>query len=505
MFFQGHFKSGSGTELFQETRLNNNLSTPYEPPASVATEKSALPMRSRTLHAAQLTARIDCLPACRSTWLFVLLVSLAAIFEAYELFQTAFIPPGLIAAGIFSAHNGLFGLSDQATFGAVTFLGLFIGALCFSSVADRFGRRTVFVYALIAYSAASVGVACQSTALGIDFFRLLAGIGLGVELVTIDTYLVEITPAHMRGRAFAFNHFIQYFGVPILAFISWLLIPVAPFGISGWRWVILIGAVGAVPVWFLRRALPESPRWLALQGRVNEAEQIVDGMEKRAILLTGKSLPAARQAVAEEPREARFSEIWKKPYGKRTMMLTFFNIFQAIGFFGFANWLPALVASQGHGVTKSLLYSSYIALAYPFMSLFWYFTVAERFERKWMIVCAGVGVAITGQLFSVTSSAAGLITLGILITGFSVLLSLAYHPYQAELFPTQVRARAVGFVYSFSRLSAAASSFLIAFCLNKAGTPGVFALITFSMVAMMVAIGCFGPRTRGRSLDDIAH
>ncbi|MFT4507169.1 MFS transporter [Caballeronia sp. 15711] len=451
-----------------------------------------------------MTARIDRLPACRSTWLPIFLVSLAAIFEAYELYQTAYLPPGLLAAGIFST-SGLFGLSDQAAFGAVTFIGLFIGASCFSSVADRLGRRSVFVYALIGYCAASVAVACQSSALGIDFFRMLAGIGLGVELVTIDTFLVEITPAHMRGRAFALNHFVQYLGVPALAFLSWRLIPVSPLGVAGWRWVVLIGAVGAVPVWFFRRALPESPRWLALQGRHKEADLIVAMMEAQALADTGRPLAAPVDVSAEAAHEARFSEMWKKPYGKRTIMLTVFNFFQSIGFFGFANWLPTLVAAKGHGITQSLLYSSCIALAYPVMPLVWYFTVAERFERKWLIVAAALGVALVGPLFAIANSAAAIVSLGVGMTGFSVLLSLAYHPYQAELYPTQVRARAVGFVYSFSRLSAVFASFLVAFCLKEAGVAGVFALISFSMTVMLVAIACFGPRTRGRALDEIAR
>jgi MFS transporter, putative metabolite:H+ symporter len=457
-------------------------------------------------HAAQITARIDRLPACRSTWMPVVLVSLAAIFELYDLFQTAYIPPGLVRDGIFrTGSQGFLGQSDQATFAAVTFFGLFLGAIGFSSIADRFGRRMIFVWALLAYSASTALLALQSTVLGIDLCRLLAGIGIGIELVTIDAYIAEIVPKHMRGRAFALNHFVEFCALPILAFLAWLLVPRSPLGISGWRYVVFLGSAGALFAWWLRRGLPESPRWLAQQGYLPEARRIVEAMEVEAERETGQPLPAPGPGTAESPYRASLAEIWKPPYARRTIMLMVFNFFQTIGFFGFTNWLPELLATKGQSFSKSLFYSFCIAFANPLSALFWSVTVAERFERKWLIVAAAAGVAICGPLFAMVSEPALLVTIGVLITGFSILLSLSFHPYQAELYPTQIRARAVGFVYSFSRISTALTSFLIAFFLQKFGTAGVFGLISGSMLIVVLSIGIFGPRTRGIALEDISH
>ena len=106
-------------------------------------------------------------------------------------------------------------------------------------------------------------MAFQTTAFGLDLWRFIAGIGIGVELVTIDTYIAELVPRHVRGRAFAFNQVVQFSAIPAVAFLAWLLVPHAPFGLDGWRWVVLAGSAGAVVVWFIRLAVPESPRWLA--------------------------------------------------------------------------------------------------------------------------------------------------------------------------------------------------------------------------------------------------
>ena len=153
---------------------------------------------------ARLAARIDRLPAMATLWLLVALLALGGFFELYDLFQTAYISPGLLHDGIFATGAaGVFGIADQAAFASATFLGLFLGASLLSPFADRFGRRPVFTFALLWYTAATVAMGLQSTAQGVIGWLFVVGIGLGIELVTIDTYLSELMPSHMRGSAFA--------------------------------------------------------------------------------------------------------------------------------------------------------------------------------------------------------------------------------------------------------------------------------------------------------------
>src|SRR5580692_11794132 len=241
----------------------------------------ARPIPRDSLAVGSLGARLDALTGRAGTWRLVVLLSLGGCFEFYDLFLTAYLSPGLERAGIFHAHGILLGLSDQAGFAAVTFAGLFVGTIAFSQVADRYGRRTIFTVSLLWYSAMTFLMALQNTAAGIDLWRFIAGIGIGVELVTIDTYLAELLPRRVRGRAFAFNQAIQFTAVPIVALLCALLLNTHPLGISGWRWVVLIGASGALCIWQLRRSLPESPRWLLQRGRAEEAWEVVRNLERR--------------------------------------------------------------------------------------------------------------------------------------------------------------------------------------------------------------------------------
>ncbi|MDE1169511.1 MAG: MFS transporter [Pseudomonas sp.] len=455
--------------------------------------------------ASLISARIDRLPPVASLWRLVALLSIGGFFELYDLFQTAYISPGLIRDGIFATGNqGVFGLSDQAAFAAATFLGLFLGASLLSPIADRFGRRAIFTFALIWYTVATVVMGLQSTALGLILCRFLVGIGLGIELVTIDAYLSELVPKRMRSAAFAFAFFVQFLSVPAVALMSWWLVPQAPFGVAGWRWVVLASAVFALFIWWLRSRLPESPRWLAQHGRFSEAERILDAIEKRCANDHGQPLPAPEVEAVPVEANGRFSDIWQPPYRRRALMLIVFNIFQAIGFFGFGNWLPALLSGQGVSVTHSLGYAFVITLAYPLGPLL-FVRIANRFENKWQIVGSALGTMLFGTLFAFQTQAAGLILCGVMITFCNAWLTFSYHAYQSEMFPTHIRARAVGFCYSFSRLSTVFSSLMIGFFLEHFGTPGVLAFIVSSMLIVTLTIGGFGPKTRNLALENIAH
>jgi putative MFS transporter len=457
--------------------------------------------------AAAVLARLDRLPATRSIWTMVTLLSLGGMFEFYDLFMTGYIIPGLVKAGMLSGVSlGMF--SGAALFVASTFFGLFIGTFVFGFVADLYGRRAIFTFSMLAYCAATVIMAFQATGFGVCLWRFIAGIGIGVELVTIDTYIAELVPKHMRGRAFAFNQCVQFLVVPVVALLSYVLVPRSPLGWDGWRWVVAIGGIGALAVWFLRRSIPESPRWLITHRRSAEAEAITTRNEARVQAdLNGAPLPSpAAHDVDDLAARGAFREIWQPPYRARTLMLMVFQFFQTFGFYGFAAWVPTIIAEQtGINLKDSLEFAFIIAIANPFGPLL-AMSFADRFERKWQLVSAAVCIAVFGLLFSRQTTMPLLILFGVLITLSNNVLSYSFHSYQSELFPTRVRARAIGFTYAFSRISTVFASFIIGFFFaHFHGTAGVFGLIAFAMLMVVLSIGLFGPRTRNLELEKISH
>ncbi|CAG4895559.1 MFS transporter [Paraburkholderia saeva] len=459
---------------------------------------------SLAIDAGTISARLDRLPATRSIWKLVVLLSLGFFFELYDLLYTGYVAPGLVKSGLLTATtHGLFGTTGIASFIAALFAGLFVGTIACGSLADRFGRRAIFTYSLLWYTVANVIMAFQETALGLNVWRFIAGVGIGVELVTIGTYIAELVPRQIRGRAFACEQAVGFTAVPVVAFLAYLLVPRTFFGLDGWRWVVLIGAHGALFVWWIRRALPESPRWLAQQGRLEEADRVMTALEAKVQAEYGRPLPAPEKVVAT-PERGRFRDMWVAPYRSRTLMMVIFNVFQTVGFYGFANWVPTLLIKQGITITTSLLYSSIIALAAPLGPVIG-LAIADRFERKSVIVVMAGAIVVCGLWFSQVTDALLLVALGVCLTLASNIMSYSFHAYQSELFPTSIRARAVGFVYSWSRFSAIFTAFLIAAALRQFGSTGVFVLIAGAMLIVMAAIGFMGPRTKGRALEDISH
>ena len=277
------------------------------------------------------------------------------------------------------------------------------------------------------------------------------------------------------------------------------------FGLDGWRWVVIIGSIGALIIWWIRRGLPESPRWLAQHGRIAEAERIVEELERRSRAETGAELPAPQLVAGEAERKpGAWMEMWSPVYRGRTIMLVVFHLFQTIGYYGFSSWVVTLLSVAGHRGDE-------IARLYVHHRHGRAGRAAGRhlFRRPLRAQMAGGLLRRSASPRSACCSRSrqrplGVIACGLLITLCGNWFSFSFHAYQAELYPTRIRAQAVGFVYSWSRFSAIFSGFLIAFFLGRYGTIGVFSFIAGAMVVVFIVISLFGPAVTRRRLEAIA-
>jgi putative MFS transporter len=445
-----------------------------------------------------IAERLERLPIGKFHRRFIALVSLGEWFDMYDLFMVAYIGAALQTSRFLS-------LSQFSSFIAAGFLGMFVGAVFFGLASDRMGRRSAFIAMLLIYSAFTFLGAMSPSPAWLISLRFLAGIGIGAEIVVIDTYVSEMVPSRVRGRFVAITQVIGFTAVPTVALLSRFLVS-THFLISGWRWVMLIGAAGALAAWYMRLSLPESPRWLASAGRSAEADRVLALLEAGSTQSTLSTSSTQFDILESElPRRAstsaRFLELWSSRYRRRTLLLVVFQTLQTIGFYGFANWAPTFLLKRGIGLLPSLSYALLIALLAPVGPLIASAT-ADRLERKWTIVVLSLLIAAFGLGFALWRSPAMIIVSGGLVTLCANWFSAVFHSYQTELFPTRIRATGVGFTYSWSRISAAFSAFLIASVL-KQGVTAVFAMLAAGMGCVSLVIA-FGPQTNRRTLEELS-
>lgn len=444
---------------------------------------------------AAIHARLDRLPVTRRHRFALVAVGIGIFFDLYEVFLA-----GTLAT-VLGKDFGVTGTAQKLVLASV-FVGAFVGAITLTRLADRVGRRRAFFLTLGIYSLFSVLGAFSPNVEMLIVCRFLAGIGIGAELPLCDAYLSDLLPARVRGRMIAWAYTVGFCGVPVAGLLARVITPHSFLGLEGWRWMFVIGGLGALLCWLMRRGLPESPRWLASVGRNEEADAAVRVFEDAARAEHGTlDEPEPGPEVAPARREP-VRALFRKPWRRRTAMLWIFQLFQTFGYYGFGTLVPLVLAAKGYDVVQGLTFTALSFLGYPIGSAL-SIPLMERVQRKTLIVGAAIAMIVLGLGFGYADDPALIVVLGFAYTVVSNLFSNGFHVYSGELFPTTLRATGAGTAYSLSRLATAVMPFVLVPLLDSAGPTAVFVAIAAAMVIVAVDVAVLGPRTTGRSLADL--
>jgi putative MFS transporter len=386
------------------------------------------------------------------------LLSLSSGFETYNLALTATLGSGLIRSGVFhvGARN-ICGLSDPAVFALATFAGLFLGAATLGLVAERFGRRSTFVFSISWYTITTLVMGLQQSPAGVDFCRFLTGVGIGLQLATLDDYVAALVPQGRWDATFAASQGVQFFALIASALSSWLFLPRTLLGIAGWRWLTILPACASPLAYYLCRLPP--------------------GFARR------------RQKLMCAATDQTLSAMQGLP---KTVISIVLNLFCCSAFYGVVTWLPTLLVSRRFTLRRTLTYTFVISLVYPIVPLL-VIPMQYKMELKSQIILWASGIAVTSALLVQRMSRAKLVRIGLLLAGSSNWVSFTRRAHREELDSTCGHARIAEFVYSFSRISSACSGFVIAALLRRFGFSTIALFIACSMVLVILVIGIFGP------------
>ncbi|RDK02842.1 MFS transporter [Paraburkholderia lacunae] len=452
---------------------------------------------SRFAGDATLGSLMDDMPVGALHRFVVWVVGIGLFFDMYEIF---------LVSSIGSALQHEFGINRQSAdfklLLASAFIGMFFGAFCLGSLADRIGRRKAFVFTLLWYSAFSLIGAFSVNASMLVACRFLTGIGVGAIYPVADSYLSEILPRERRGRLAAWAYTTSYVAVPLVGFLAVWLNPLQVGTVAGWRIILAVGSLGAVFVLLVQHRLPESPRWLLARGRVEEAHAEL----RRFADSAGASLPAIVSAGPAKPHALgigeRIAALRQAPYGKRYLMLAVFHLFQAFGYYGFGTLASTVVKSRGFDVTDGTLFMALSFLGYPVGSLL-SIPLLNWIERRTLVVASILSIAVFGLCFAYSANTVLIVTFGVLTTCASNVFSNAYHIYQAEIFPARVRSTAIGSTYALSRIMSGSLPFLLLPVLNQYGPGAMFGVISVALLIVAFVVRVLGPLTTRRSQDEI--
>jgi len=392
--------------------------------------------------------------------------------------------------------SGFSTMGQNAQFVSVTFLGMMLGAFFTGFLGDRYGRRFTYQANLAIFGVASIASAFAPSMPVLILLRFAMGAGLGAENVVGYATMTEFVPPQSRGKWLGIVSVFVVSGLPVTGLLGTLLIPH-----FGWRIMFVLGGVGAMVVWYLRKALPESPRWLESIGREEEADAILRNIEMEVSTQRG---PLRDPLPAPPAQHSRSIGSLVNPVLLPRMIVggvTLIVVNTLI--FGFVTWLPTFFVQQGRSIVSSLGYSLIISLGAPLGTALGAFT-ADSWGRKPTIIGASVATIVVGSVYPFVDNPAILLTVGFfLMIPIYVLVAVLFAIYIPELFPTEVRMRAAGICNTFGRGATILTPFIVVALFRAYRVMGVVGFLIALLIVQIFVVLRFGVEPRKKRLEEL--
>jgi len=435
-------------------------------------------------------ARLDRLPMTAYHRRLMWLIGLGMVCDTFDIALQS----SVLGATI-SDHFST--LAQNGYFISATFAGMTVGAAAAGLLGDRLGRRFTYQFNLLIFGLASFAAALAPTMEWLILFRAVIGVGLGAEIVVGYSMVSEFVPPASRGRMVSYVVLAAIgFSAPASYLTGLLVIPT-----FGWRWMFVIPAVGATIIWYLRKDMPESPRWLESVGRTDEAEQVLRDIEASAEELGPlPPVPARRPVVAVK---VPLSVLFSRPVIRRTILIIMINLAIGAGSYGFSAFIPTFFVKQGLSVTKSLAFGLTMSFGSSAATILaWW--LSDRLGRKWGIVCStGLG-AVMGLIYPYMTEPVALLAVGfVLVSSMSFTMAMGITTYGPELFPTEYRLRGNGIGQVAGRMTSMLSPYATLPLFTHFGVIGVTGTLAALFVIVGTSVAIFGIETRQRSLEAI--
>ncbi len=431
--------------------------------------------------------RLDRLPITRFHRRVFALVGIGMFLDGFDIYLAGTVLGATIKSGFATMEQG-------ALFVSATFVGMMLGSLIAGFVGDRYGRSFTYQINLALFGLASLAAGFAPDMETLIILRFVMGLGLGAENVVGYATLTEFFPGRFRGRWLGTMAMIVALGLPSSILLSTYLIPA-----HGWRVMFIAGGIGGLLVWWVRKRLPESPRWLEVVGRHDEAEELLLEVESESGEqwedVSGKDLgpgPSRGLSALFRPPLLRHMIV-----GSVTLM-----IINAV-VFGFITWLPTFFIRQGMTMVEAFHFALVMAIGAP-LGAFLASLFADRLGRKPTVALACVAAMGVAYLYPDIRDPMMLPLAGLALTAaIFALMAMLFGIYIPELFPTELRLRAAGICNTFGRGATMFTPFLVISMFDRHGISGVTTAMIVLLGVLAAVVVLFGAESRERRVRQL--
>ncbi len=442
---------------------------------------------SHAMTTADTGPRLDRLPLTPWHYRLAALITAGLFLDTFELYSGG----GVLAAMV---QSGWSTPSINATFLVVTFIGLVIGAWAAGILGDRFGRRFCYQANLALFGLASIagGFAPDMTTLIV--LRFFMGLGLGAEIVVGYATLAEFMPKASRGRVISAVATVVNLSFFISLVIAYYVIPSL-----GWRAMFLMPGIAAMGVWFARKSMPESPRWLESKGRIDEANRVLGEIEAKVARYAPLPPYVSAPMVPTEP--VTVAVLFTPGVLRNTIVGIVINVSVGITLYGFLQWLPTVFVQRGLTLGSALQISMIMALGKSLGGLVGV-GLADRVGRKPSIVVSSVvGAALGGWLIATSGVLFLVVGFGLAVC-IGIANTVGFTVYVPELFETRFRLRGAGLCGAAGRLASSGVQYGVVYVLAVGGLGGLTAGLSGMLLVQALVVGLLGVETKKRALDN---
>ena len=441
---------------------------------------------------ATITDRLGNLPLGSFHYRLLLLMGSGIAFEALDTGLIAFVLAKMI--GAWNLSPAQIGFISSAGL-----LGMAVGAILSGTLADRIGRKKIFVATLSIYA---IGTGLCGLAWNYESllaFRFLVGAGVGGQPPVANALMSEYAPVKHRGKMLVLQNSSWAVGWLLAAVLSYLVIPK-----YGWQLAFYIGALPALVVVYVWRVLPESAMYLVSKGLHTEAHILVAKIEQELGVPVGEPSPVS-QLAGSTGKSFGFMDLWSPLYLRRTLCLWILWFGMVYSYYGIFTWLPSLLVQSGHTLIRSFEFLLYMTLA----QIPGYFVAAyfvDKIGRKATMGTLLTVCALAAFMFGQATSADSIILWGCVMSFCNLGAWGITHAYSAEQYPTHARATGVGWAAACGRTGGIIAPIVVGALMTGSDQYGtVFMMFTIVLAIIAFDIIFLGKETMNKSLDELTE